>query len=373
MKRNKKKSPWLRNDLAAVFFVLAVCLLIVWLLIESGGVLFRETSPDTGSAQGSTTTKSVPPITDPPETDPPITNPPVTDPPETDPPETDPPVTNPPVTNPPETDPPVTNPPVTDPPETDPPVTNPPVTNPPETDPPETDPPETDPPETDPPEMDPPETDPPETDPPIVFDPIVVVPESARVDDSYFSDALFIGDSRTVGLSLYSGLRSNYYSEVGLNLSTVFTKGYIGNEKLTLSQALDMNKSFTKVYIAFGINEIAGWPSRQAFFDRYEELIDMIGEKLPYAQIAVQAIIPMSRETAASDRYAAMNVNQKVSDYNAELQRICRDRGIYFIDVYEIFADGNGNLAVTDSGDGIHLGGTSTRKWADYLRTHPLP
>ena len=229
---------------------------------------------------------------------------------------------------------------------------------------------------TNPPQTDPPETDPPETDPPIVINPptqIVVVPESERVNDSYFADALFIGDSRTVGLSLYSGLRSNYYSEVGLNLSTVFTKGYIGEAKLTLEQALTLNPSFTKVYIAFGINEISGWPSRQAFFDRYQELLDLIREKLPHATVAVQAIIPMSRETDASPRYSAMNVNRKVAEYNAELQSICEDRGIYFINVYEIFADENGHLNVTDSGDGIHLGGTSTRRWAEYLRTHPLP
>ncbi len=352
-KRKQKKAPWQRNDLAAVFLALAVCFVIVWLLIESGSSLFRDVNTDSAPFTGEITTPVRPiPVTDPPVTDPPVTDPPVTNPPETDPPVTNPPVTNPPVTNPPVTDPPVTDPPVTDPPVTDPPVTDPPVTNPPETD--------------------PPVTDPPVTNPP-VFEPIVVVPESVRVDDSYFADALFIGDSRTVGLSLYSGLRSNYYSEVGLNLSTVFTKGYIGDAKLTLAQALTVNPSFTKVYLAFGINEISGWPSKQAFFDRYEELILLLREKLPHAQIAVQAIIPMSGAAASSDRYRDIGVNEKVAEYNRLLQAMCAEHGIYFIDVYEIFADENGHLYAADSTDGIHLGVASSRRWVDYLRTHPLP
>ena len=34
----------------------------------------------------------------------------------------------------------------------------------------------------------------------------VTVPENGRVDDSYFSDAVFVGDSRTEGLRMYSGI-----------------------------------------------------------------------------------------------------------------------------------------------------------------------
>ncbi len=338
-KRASEKTPWQRNDLAAVFFVLAVCFLIGWLVISFGGSLFRDA--DRALFTGELTDPVRPiPVTRPPVTEPPVTNPPVTNPPVTNPPETNPPETDPPVTNPPVTDPPVTNPPVTNPPETDPPVTNPPVT------------------------FDPTEEPPVQT---------VVVPQTARVDDSYFADAVFVGDSRTVGLHLYSGLRSNYYAEVGLNLSTVFTKGYVGEAKLTFAQALDANPSVTKVYIAFGINEISGWPSRQAFFDRYLELITLIKEKLPHAKIAVQAIIPMSASTAASERYSAMHINEKVYDYNAQLREICAQEGIYFIDLYEIFADADGALIASDSGDGIHLGVASCKRWAEYLRTHALP
>ena len=60
-------------------------------------------------------------------------------------------------------------------------------------------------------------------------------------------------------------------------------------------------------------------------------------------------------------------------EYNRLLLQMCEERGLYFINHYEIFADENGYLAAADSTDGIHLGVKSSRAWADYLRTHPLP
>ena len=42
------------------------------------------------------------------------------------------------------------------------------------------------------------------------------VPESEPVDDSYFDDVAFVGDSRTDGFRLYSGLeRGTYFCVTG--------------------------------------------------------------------------------------------------------------------------------------------------------------
>lgn len=254
-------------------------------------------------------------------------------------------------------------------PQTSPPVTSPPVTSPPVTSPPVTSPPGTVPPDTVPPDTVPPETTAPEPEAPHV----VEVGAGTAVDDSYFSDALFIGDSRTVGLSLYSGLKTNYYSEVGLNVSTVQTKAFVpsGDDKLTLADALDANRSFKKVYISFGINEI-GWNSTDSFIKSYTSLVELIGEKLPDADIFIQAILPMTKSAAESERYSAMGGNRKIAEYNERLYKLCEEKGLYYINLSEIFADENGNLSITDSGDGIHLGVASSRAWADYLRTHTV-
>ena len=365
--QSRKKAEEQRQSRMIVITVLAACIALAWCLVEFRGVLFRpadgqdtsgtspkdsyiiesgvpvpsDTPADTSadpatdtSAAPDHTTESDPDTSFPFDTDPLVTEPPVTNPPVTEPPQTEPPVTNPPVTEPPQTEPPVTNPPVTEPPQTEPPVTN-----------------------------------PPETEPPQIFHP-VRVPECETVDDSFFADAVFIGDSRTVGLSLWSGLKSNYYSEVGLNVSSVQKRAYVpsGDSKLTLAEALAQSR-FTKVYLSFGINEI-GWSSTKAFISTYTNLVNLVKEKLPDADIYVQAILPMSKKTAESDTYSPMGGNDKIAEYNEALLDLCESEGLYFVDLCEVFADENGDLNATDSGDGIHLGSKSYHTWADYLRTH---
>ncbi len=245
------------------------------------------------------------------------------------------PVTNPPVTNPPVTNPPVTNPPVTDPPVTNPPVTNPPVTT-------------------------------------AAPDGTARVPKSDAVSDDYFADAAIIGDSRTVGLSLWSGLRSNYFSEVALNVLTVQSKAFVADDdgnKLTLKEALVKFGPFSRVYISFGINEI-GWTT-EGFFSTYRSLISMIREVMPDAVIYVESVLPMTK-AASEGYYAQYGGNARVAEYNEGLYALCEELGLYFLDLNETFADENGNLNVDDSADGVHLGLKSVGAWADFLRTHTV-
>ena len=78
------------------------------------------------------------------------------------------------------------------------------------------------------------------------------------VDASYFDDALFIGDSRTVGIAEYGSLKNaTYFADVGLNVYVAQTKAVAVKNvgTVTLPQLLSQ-KTFGKVYIMLGINEL---------------------------------------------------------------------------------------------------------------------
>ena len=78
------------------------------------------------------------------------------------------------------------------------------------------------------------------------------------VDASYFDDALFIGDSRTVGIAEYGSLKNaTYFADVGLNVYVAQTKAIAVKNvgTVTLPQLLSQ-KTFGKVYIMLGINEL---------------------------------------------------------------------------------------------------------------------
>ena len=77
---------------------------------------------------------------------------------------------------------------------------------------------------------------------PVVTTTTAPTPVFQSVDDSYFDDALFIGDSRTEGLALYGSLtNADYFSSVGLTIFKVTEKA-AGNpnigESVTLAQKL---------------------------------------------------------------------------------------------------------------------------------------
>lgn len=60
---------------------------------------------------------------------------------------------------------------------------------------------------------------------PVVTTTTAPTPVFQTVDDSYFDDALFIGDSRTEGLALYGSLtNADYFSSVGLTIFKVTEK-----------------------------------------------------------------------------------------------------------------------------------------------------
>ena len=76
------------------------------------------------------------------------------------------------------------------------------------------------------------------------------VPLAPAVDMSYFDDALFIGDSRTEGFMMYSGVdNATYYAYKGLSVRTAFTKNVIrakDGSMTTVENALKQ-QSFGKV------------------------------------------------------------------------------------------------------------------------------
>ena len=83
---------------------------------------------------------------------------------------------------------------------------------------------------------------------------------TGTVDADYFSDALFIGDSRTVGLSEYCAEldeQATFYGKTSLSIYEAKNKAFVKTSggKVTLAKALE-GKDYKKVYIMVGINEI---------------------------------------------------------------------------------------------------------------------
>lgn len=189
------------------------------------------------------------------------------------------------------------------------------------------------------------------------------------VEESYFDDALFIGDSRTVGLSQYGRLgKADYFADVGLTVFNVWDKalsdtGFFGK---TLRQLLS-ERTYGKIYIMLGINEI-GYPF-SSVLNQYESVLADIRSLQPNADILLCANLHVTREAAAATpRLEADNIAALDSQIAAMVDG---EKG-FFLDVNEVFCDEEGYLKEDLTGDGAHPYGTGYVQWAQWLREHGI-
>lgn len=181
-----------------------------------------------------------------------------------------------------------------------------------------------------------------------------------------FADAVFIGDSRTVGLSMNTDRpKATFYASVGLNVSLVPTEQVItldNGSSGTIYDALKQ-KQFKRVYIMFGINEL-GWPYPDVFREQYEEVINKIKELQPDATVYVQSILPVS-SLATNTNYIFTNEN--VNAFNEYVKQAAANTGSVYLDVASCLKDENGALPLDAATDGIHLVRDYCLIWMNYL------
>ena len=197
------------------------------------------------------------------------------------------------------------------------------------------------------------------------------VPESEAAPEDYFSDAAFLGDSRTDGLLLYSGIKgATGLSYKGLMISELEDK----KVKFTVSGITDTvmgalgKTSYGKVYMMFGVNEL-GWYNDQKFYETYTQEVQRVKELQPGAVIYLQSIIPVTQSKSDSHAYFT---NENIARYNAIIQQVAEEQEVYYLDVASALVDESGALPEEGSTDGIHMTRSYYKLWYQYLQTHTV-
>lgn len=198
----------------------------------------------------------------------------------------------------------------------------------------------------------------------------MLVTESGPVEDGYFTDTVFLGDSRTEGFYLYSGLQEGeYLYAVGATVESVFTKPTqeTAAGKVPMLDAL-AELECGKVYIMLGANEL-GWPRSEAFHDQYGKVIDRIREDHPDAEVVIQSILPVSAVQESKGSYVN---NGRIQTYNAILEELALEKECPYLNVSEAVTGEDGCLRPELTTDGIHLNTAGCKEWLNYLRTHAV-
>lgn len=189
--------------------------------------------------------------------------------------------------------------------------------------------------------------------------------EFTTVDRTYLENALFIGDSRTVGLYEYADLGgADVFASTGMNVYKVFdTELEVGHVGKTTLEYLLTEKSYGKIYVMLGINEL-GYVYEETL-TAYKAILDKIHELQPDAIVFIEANLHVSKDKSDHD---ALYNNDNINRLNAGMQAFADSRTFFYIDVNELF-DEDGCLGAEYTFDDIHVLAKYYDGWVDWICT----
>ena len=199
-------------------------------------------------------------------------------------------------------------------------------------------------------------------------------PASPAVERSSFSDVSFLGDSLTQGMQLYEEGMQNAmfcaYKGVGPNVIVNGTtcKRADGVAEVPL-EALTAQQP-RAIYVLLGTNVLGRDTDYSSFLTYYRLMLDMLSQTLPNAKIYVQSITPVRPEVCQKSGHEGLN-RDRLCQINNELAAIALEKNCYFLNLWEVLADENGDLIESYAQpDGYHLRPAGYAVWTDYLCSH---
>ena len=189
------------------------------------------------------------------------------------------------------------------------------------------------------------------------------------VDDSYFHNAVFIGDSRMEGFRNSSGItQGSFLTAIGLSVNDMSRQIISTAEgNISVYQGLSGHQ-YDRIYLMLGANDLGYYPWED-FLPQFLSVLEQFHELQPKAIVYVCSVIYVDESKIAAG-YEYDN-NDNVRTINGYLLDACEKLWYsYYLNLNEIFSDGYGSLISGASSDGIHLYPDYLEMMHEYLKTH---
>lgn len=194
--------------------------------------------------------------------------------------------------------------------------------------------------------------------------PDVVTGAKYGEDESFFDDALFIGDSRMVSSAYYARLgKADYFTDVGMNVFQMFSvTASDDNFDATDLTTLLQNRTYKKIFIMLGINE-CGYPM-SSLLSAYQEDIDTLKRLQPDATIYLLKVYGVSRSVAESASYFSP---QRLQEVNDGIAGLADGKKVHCLDASHLYCDDEGYMKEEYTSDGIHPYAKDAALFAQWL------
>ncbi len=197
--------------------------------------------------------------------------------------------------------------------------------------------------------------------------------------DSFYDDAVFVGDSLTLVFShrvrnvrnetqtAYLG-KAQFIAATSMSAKRASENRVDGNvcfryrgRKITLPDGIAMCEA-KKVFMMFGLNDlrIRNWDDVIGYFSK---IIDNILEKNPDVEIIVQGVLPVRKSFYKKE-------DPKWNSFNERLEQLCAEKNVAFISFAEELMDEEGYLRKDLAEGDAHLNIAGEDVWVRFLRRY---
>lgn len=122
-----------------------------------------------------------------------------------------------------------------------------------------------------------------------------------------------------------------------------------------------------KVFILIGINDISKNIPDEVILRNYRNIVDSLQLQTPVTKIYVQSILPTNNKYTQFKNH--QNKTEHILYINQALKKLCEERNIHYVNLYDAFLDGEQKLNPLYTNDGLHLTGEGYRRWKEVLMT----
>lgn len=176
---------------------------------------------------------------------------------------------------------------------------------------------------------------------------------------------IFFGDSITKG----------YDVEKFFSKHNVINQGINGNRTSALLERVNSDVYVynpSKIFILIGINDLCGDLENEDILFNIQSLISDIKINREYAKIYVESVYPVNIDLIKkNDVSFALNLdNKRIIKLNSEIEKLCKENNVNFIDLYDYLLDKNGNLKDIYTTDGLHLNNLGYLKVTSVLKKY---
>ena len=158
---------------------------------------------------------------------------------------------------------------------------------------------------------------------------------------------------------------------LGDSLSLWFPAELLPGQRVWMNQGISGEKTHTllsrlhlldvadvdTIFLMIGINDLIWGQSDRQLLTNYRDIMNYLATYHPDTQVVVQSILPHGAETSTwESRHLLLELpNERIRTMNQSLEDIADDYGAYYLELYPIFANGEGNLRPDLTTDGLHL------------------